>query len=490
VASGVLQFVLVLLVTHGQSTGGAGVFLEAVALFTLLSNWGELGADTGVVRGIPRLLTLRRDFELTQLLAAALIPVCLIGIVFGVLVFVFSSSIANAFFDAQHRHSAREVVRILAVFVPFAPAATVALAATRGFKTMRPFVLIQNVALPAIRPALVLIPLVLGAGSAGITLAWAAPIVGVAVAAVVVLESYVRSTKADPTAVRARSFREIASEFWGFSGPRAAAAMLGTTITWLDVLLVGGLASTKAAAVYAAASRLSVLGTYALQAIGMAVAPEFSALLSRDASKEAERIYRISTWWTMTLFWPLYISFAIFAPLFMKMFGHHYAGGATPLLILSLAGLVNLGTGNSTILLLMSGESGWNLANAAVSLALNLGLNFALIPRYGASGAAIAWAVSIVVNNLAAVIEVAILLGIQPFGSGYTISGFGSIACFGIVGLAARWEFGDSLVAVATAVAVGGASYCLLLWKSRKALALDTFAAAMRRLPRPTVSPT
>ena len=136
----------------------------------------------------------------------------------------------------------------------------------------------------------------------------------------------------------------------------------------------------------------------------------------------------------------------------------------------------------------MSGASSWNLANAATSLALNLGLNFVLIPRYGASGAAIAWAASIVFNNLASVIEVAVLLGIEPFGGGYFLSSIGSLLCFGLVGSVARWQLGASLAALAVTIVIGGASYCLFLWRARRALELDTFAASIRRIPATSMS--
>ncbi len=68
----------------------------------------------------------------------------------------------------------------------------------------------------------------------------------------------------------------------------------------------------------------------------------------------------------------------------------------------SLAMLVNLGTGNVTVVLLMGGKSSWGAINTGAALIVNIGLNLLLIPHLGILGAAIAWGASIVVDNVAA----------------------------------------------------------------------------------------
>jgi O-antigen/teichoic acid export membrane protein len=479
-ASALLQFVFVLLVTHGEAPGSAGVVFEALALFTILSNWGELGADTGVVRSVPRLLALQRTRELRPLLVVAFLPVLATGLVVALVVFVFAHQVAHVFFDAHHRHGATSVIRAVMPFLALSPLATVALAASRGFRTMLPYVAIQNIGLPLARVLGVLVPLVLGLGSLGVTVAWAAPVALTAIVALLIVRRLAEAATAG-VADHSRRYRALATEFWSFSAPRGLAALFGVTITWLDVLLVGAMTSARSAAVYAAASRLAVLGAYAMQAVGMAVSPEFSALLAENRIKVVESLYQMATSWTMTFFWPAYLTLAIFAPLIMRIFGHSYGDGATALLILSLAGLLNLATGNSTMLLLMSGRSSLNLLNAGVSLALNIGLNLALIPKYGASGAALAWAVSIATNNVAAVVELRYVLGVHLAGPSYLAAASASALCFGGLGLLIRWFFPSSPTTLAIFVAVATPSYAILLWRARGVLQLHQFVGAIRR---------
>jgi O-antigen/teichoic acid export membrane protein len=151
------------------------------------------------------------------------------------------------------------------------------------------------------------------------------------------------------------------------------------------------------------------------------------------------------------------------------------------LVILCIAQLFNLGTGNVTIILLMVGKSSWNLINSAVSLTVNVGLNLILIPRLGITGAAIAWAASIVVSNLAAVLEVHYLLRIRPFGSGYWVVATSSLFCFGLTGVVIRSVVGAGLPAIALFAILSTGLYAAVLWQARSTLHLSSLLAAIPR---------
>src|SRR5262249_30209758 len=151
---------------------------------------------------------------------------------------------------------------------------------------------------------------------------------------------------------------------WRFSIPRALAVGCAVTVNWVDVLLVGAIAGPRSAAVYAAISRLSVIGAYGLQTIGMVVAPRMSTLVSIGDAPGLEHLYRAATRWAVIVAWPFYLLMAVFAPLFARIFGEGYGSGATALAVLAAAGLVNLATGNAMVLLLMAGKSSWNLLDS------------------------------------------------------------------------------------------------------------------------------
>jgi O-antigen/teichoic acid export membrane protein len=475
VVSGSMQLVLTVVVARGVGASGTGAFFEAVALFTILSNVGELGADTGLVKILPRYRALNRNQDLGTVVQIALWPVILFGIGMGAATWLLAPELTSLLSHAQHGAQVQSYLRTFAPFIPLGAITTVVLAGTRGMGTMAPFVMVQNVFLPAIRPVLIAAALYLGLGTLAVALGWAAP-VGAAflLGMLFLLRLVVRARKADP-GLSPGNTRDITREFWSFAGPRALAAVFGITITWLDVLLVGAfMHSTQQAGIYAAASRLSVLGASMLSAVGMAIAPQVSELATLGKMREAEKLFQVGTWWLMALTWPVYITLAIFAPFLLEVYGHRFAAGTAALMILCLAQLFNLGTGNVTIVLLMVGKSSWNMYNAAGSLAVNIALNIVLIPRLGITGAAIAWAASIVCNNLAALLQVNYLLGIRPFGRGYWVVVAASVFFFGVGGVIVRQIVGLNLAGFALFMLLSLPVYALVLWRLRGMLGLSS----------------
>lgn len=114
---------LVVAITRGLGVGPAGVSFEAVALFTILSNWAQLGADAGCVGEIARLRALGRIADATRSVAVALAPVLAIGTLAAVVVYACAPAIATVFFDPLHRDAGARDIRFIA---------------SRGFGTMKP----------------------------------------------------------------------------------------------------------------------------------------------------------------------------------------------------------------------------------------------------------------------------------------------------------------------------------------------------------------
>ena len=92
-------------------------------------------------------------------------------------------------------------------------------AGTRGMGTMVPFVSVQNILVPALRPILVAAALSLGLGTLAIALGWAAPL-GIAFALGIVLLWVLirRARDKEPSSRRTADQRGISSEFWRFAG--------------------------------------------------------------------------------------------------------------------------------------------------------------------------------------------------------------------------------------------------------------------------------
>jgi O-antigen/teichoic acid export membrane protein len=478
----VFGFLLVLVISHGLGATGAGAFFEAVALFMILTRVAQIGADVGVVRMLPRLLALGRFGEIRRTISIALGPVALVGTGLAGALYLLAPEISRVVVNGTPPESLVFYIRVWAPFLVLAALTAVVLAAARGLGSLLPFVSVENVGKPAVQALLALAVIAVGLGTTAVALAWAIPVaIGCAAAA---LWLSVLVARVAPERVSQRSVAAVANEFWRFASPRAVAAFFQATAAWVDVILVGALASVKAAGIYAATSRLVFMGIVFLRALILVLGPQISALLARNLRDRAQIVYQVSTWWLTVLSWPVYILLAVFAPLALSVFGQEFAAGDKALVVLALAMLVSMACGPVSVVLLMAGKSSWNLFNTIFAAALGVGLNLLLIPRYGIVGAAIAAAATITANNLIPLVQVWGFLRLHPLGSGFLIVAGSALLTYGGIGMLGRLLLGPTLVGLVASGGLATIAYAVLLWSARDTLKFDVIRHVVSRAER------
>lgn len=490
VLGAILTFGLTVLVSRWLQPSAAGGFFELVSLFTILSYTLYLGADTGLLRWIARARAVGDLANTRRIVGIALIPVLAIGAVAAAAAWMLAPGIARVFLHGMVPAEAIFDVRFIAPLVPLGALSAVILAGARGFGRTWPYLVVTGLGQPVLRIAFVLCALVMGWGLRGVLIGWSLPVVLGLVASWYVLARLIKtdvpiSSRAmmlspEPRSQRGARGERLAAEFWRFAAPRGFAGAFQIVVIWLDILLVGATLLSYAAGVYAAVSRLALVGTFALEATRLAIGPQLSALMARHESDRAAHLHQTATRWLVLASWPLYVMLAIFPVTVLGVFGHRYTAGAASLAVISLAMLVNLGTGNVTVVLLMGGKSSLSAYNALSALIVNVALNLILLPRIGIVGAAIAWAASIVVENVAAAIEVWLMLKIGPFGKGYWLAAATSVGCFVVPALGLRVLLGQTLLAPAVAAIVGLAIFAGVLYALQDRLRITELMRPIR----------
>jgi O-antigen/teichoic acid export membrane protein len=475
--TGVCQFLLVVAVARVLHRAQSGAFFESVALFTILSNTCELGADTGLTRFIPRFRVAGRIPDIRRTIAIAAGPALASGILFAALVFVFAHPLAAVF--THHRAADAGTVatyaRVLALFLPLSCCYTVVIAGTRGFGTMMPNAVVDRCARPCLQVSLVGLAVLVTDRPALISAAWATPIALGLLAGLLWLALLLRRTERDAagrTAAPPTATARLVREFWAFTAPRGLTGAFQVTIVWVGTLMVGSLMSTPDAAVYTAATRYLVAGSLVNTAIIQVIAPKLAELLGARLDERARNVYRVATAWLVLLAWPMYLTLAVWAPVLLTVFGHHYAGGATSLAVLSVTMLVATGVGPIDMVLLMGGRSSLNLMNVVIALALDLAVGYLLIPRIGIAGAALGLSAAILVNNVAPLLEVRSFIAIDPFGRAFAVATAAALGCFGMTGLVVRLAAGPSVAAFAASSLVASVVYVVVLGAFREPLSL------------------
>lgn len=480
----VAGFGLTVVVARALGPARTGVFFTVVALFMILTEVTELGADTGVVRSGARLRALGRHGELRRVMVAALIPVLAAGAVAGFVVFLFAEPLAGLLADPAHRAETVLLLHVCAPFLVVSAARNVALSGTRGLGNLTAFSVQANVLTPLARPTLVIAAAALGYGAGAVMLAWSLPIGLTFVAAVVILWRLVRRAEADaadpPATAPDPGEPSAVRELWTFAGMRGVAAMLEIVIVWLGVPLVSALVSSREAGIYATAGRFITTGTLVLAATRIAVAPQIAGLLARGERTEAEDLNAVATGWVVAASWPLYLALAVFGPFVLKLFGTDFTGGAGAMAILASAMALVLAAGNVQTVLLMGGKSSWNLLDKAIVVVVMVALHLLLVPPFGIIGAAVAWGTSMLVDNLLAAFQVRYLLGVRlKMRTLAPIAGW-AVVWFGVLGVVMRVLLGSGLPAVAAYAVLATCGYGAVLWRLRHTLHADVMLGALR----------
>ena len=94
------------------------------------------------------------------------------------------------------------------------------------------------------------------------------------------------------------------------------------------------------------------------------------------------------------------LTFSLSEPLTVTLFGERYGGSAAYLSVLSVAYYFNAALGFNGLTLKVFGKVRFIVVISVIAAIVNLALNFALVPEYGALGAAIATASTLVAHNL------------------------------------------------------------------------------------------
>lgn len=235
----------------------------------------------------------------------------------------------------------------------------------------------------------------------------AAHALGYAVAWLVALALW-RRYRPEWAAPRYRSREWMASAV-----PLAVLAVLNLLNTQADILMLKILHGNEATGVYAVASQIAHFTAVVLTVVNAVIAPRFASLYARGDMTELQRVVTRSITAITLATLPAALVLIGFAPLVLGVWGAEFVEGTSSLVVLVVSQVIHALCGSVGTLMVMCGhekEVGWVTTGTAL---LNVALNFVLIPAFGATGAATATTISLVLWNAILVWRVRRLLGLD-----------------------------------------------------------------------------
>lgn len=180
----------------------------------------------------------------------------------------------------------------------------------------------------------------------------------------------------------------------------------------LGVMIAGLFLSPDELGLFKTAEKVALLIHFILVVVNAVFPPRFAESFHKGDFQTLERLARHSALIGVTLAFPLFLGCLLLPRYILGFFGPEFIAAAHLLQILALAQMVSLAAGSVGCLLNMTGHEK-SMRNIAIACnGLGLLFLFILIPLFDATGAAVALALVLVLQNLTALVYVWRRLGI------------------------------------------------------------------------------
>ena len=402
-----LRYLFQIIVARNLGPELFGFFFLGFAVFRLAGVIAEMGLPSGVARYVAVFQAEGDERRIKGIIISTLKFALLSGLVVASLLILLSRTLALSLF---HHIELENVLRLFAMVIPFTTLTTMMVFSTQGFKIMEYTVIVREIFEPSSRILLVSILFLLGWKLNGVMLVY------LIVAILGTILGYHCLKRVFPQITR-EELQPIyeTKKLLNFSWPLLFVQFFSLTNLWIDTVMLGHFRTSQEVGIYSAAQRTALLGTLLIFSFNTIFAPVISDLHAKGRFCELSNYFKTTAKWTFTFNFPLFLIMVFFAESILNIFGSEFVSEATSLIILSIGWLVLSGTGSGNQIITMSGRSKLSLTNISFVLVTNILLNLLFIPKYGASGAALATAVSISLGSLIALLEVNAILKIHPY---------------------------------------------------------------------------
>jgi O-antigen/teichoic acid export membrane protein len=201
---------------------------------------------------------------------------------------------------------------------------------------------------------------------------------------------------------------------------RYSASMLAETATAFALLegsrlILGFFLESTEVGIYNIVVLLAMIATLFTFSFNAIFSPIIADIYHRGRIELMKSLLTAITRWIVLLTLPVYGWIILSGEAVLGIFGNEFVRGYPALVILATAQLLNSTAGSIASCLAMTKYQRYNVYNTMIMAVVSVGLNIWLIPRMGIVGAAIATACSIVLINIARLVEGRLLLEVMPY---------------------------------------------------------------------------
>lgn len=406
-----LNFVSRVLVVRELSALQWSEFYYAISFTGLLAAFANLGVPQAVARNIPFVSS---DAERRGIVRAGFALVLPAAIGVSVLLVVTSSRFSVLFGGGMLGLA----LELFAVSIGFSVLSSEIAATFQGFEDVRANAYFIQVLNPTLFIAFLLL---FGADRGALTfttavlayvLASAAMLTGLLAYLALRLPRHLRPGPVAPA---------MGGRLWNFALPLFAVSLLGYVANAGDTLILG-LFDPRVVGSYGASISLARLLLVGVGSLGYILLPVLVRFARSGDTEGAQVTYSTATKWMALASLPPFLVFFFIPSLSLHfVYGSGYGGFSLPLEVMCVGALASTLVGPATSAQVSYGETRLLLYNTLAAAVFNLIVAFALIPRYGQVGAAVAWAGATAMAPVLSAVELRFTHGVHPFHRHYLV---------------------------------------------------------------------
>ena len=182
--------------------------------------------------------------------------------------------------------------------------------------------------------------------------------------------------------------------------PLALTAGMLLVNQYTDILMLGIFRSSEEVGIYRVSMQGAMLVTFGISAIAMVVSPYIARFHAQGDLKRLQKLLTLTARFGAAVALVFFVIYVFLGDRVLSLFfGNDYVLGLHALVILSFGRLANAVAGPVVFLFNMTGHERRMARSVAFAMAVNIFLNFLLIPSFGMEGAAAASAITLIAWN-------------------------------------------------------------------------------------------
>ncbi|MBL7960175.1 oligosaccharide flippase family protein [bacterium] len=322
------------------------------------------------------------------------------------LVYLFAHDIALALNKPPLEH----YLKILVWSAPFYCCTTILLSATRGLKIMKFWVLIRT----GIEP---LSDLIMIASLFFVFELYSAPfyakVISFSLGAAVsfyIFQKYFSIRRIFRIRPDILTWKRIST----FGFPVMTADFLSIVTLRLDIIPLSILVPSAQVAIFQVILNIGNIMRNLPQAIDPIMMPIVVEMKHRKDMRALENIYSMLIRIGLFLCFGFFVFVSVFGDLLLSLYGNDFVAGAAALIMVCLGIMIHTTFSSIEPVLVMSGFPYLNLFNNLFFVAVNLTIDFLLIPSYGIYGAAIGSLSASISTSVIQIVELYLVLKLKP----------------------------------------------------------------------------